>query len=78
MRRRLSRLEAKAGIGLDPSPSIFLWFGDSPDRAESNGRAWQREPGEVADQFGARILADLESAGPGPPFLVLMFDKEHV
>ena len=43
-------------------------------RAESKGREWQREPDEAQEDFQARVVGDLRSAGHKLPFLVILSD----
>jgi hypothetical protein len=75
LQRRLAKLEANSGVGANPLPILFFHFTknkttSSANRAESNGRGWQREPGEGAEDFQARVVADLTPA----EFVVWLFD----
>jgi hypothetical protein len=76
---RIERLEQTAGTSAKPLPNLFFHFTDkqtSTDaiRAESNGLAWQREPCEAENNFQARVVADLTTAGHRPPFLIILLD----
>jgi hypothetical protein len=73
--RRIERLEQTAGTSANPLPILFFHFTknkttSAANRAESNGRKWQREPGEGAEDFQARVVADLTPAD----FVVWLFD----
>jgi hypothetical protein len=73
--RRVERLEQAAGNSAKPLPILFFHFTknkttSAANRAESNGRKWQREHGEEAEDFQARVVADLTPAD----FVVWLFD----
>jgi hypothetical protein len=75
------RLEQTAATSAKPLPNLFFYFTDkrtSTDavRAESNGRKWQREQSEAQEDFQARVVGDLRSAGHKPPFLIFLFDDD--
>ncbi len=75
VQRRLAKLEANSGFGANPLPILFFHFTknkttSAANRAECNGRGWQREPGEGPEDFQARVVADLMPAD----FVVWVFD----
>jgi len=66
---RLATLEAKSGIGADPS-LLIIWRIAEPngqfgrerceaDSAEADGQVWRREPGETSQDFENRVTANL-------------------
>jgi hypothetical protein len=65
--RRIERLEQTAGTSANQLPILFFHFTkdkttSAANRAECNGRGWQREPGEGPEDFKARVVADLKPA----------------
>jgi hypothetical protein len=75
--RRLTRLEAEAGIGKD-LPTIFVTFA-SPDGtdppasiATGNGCIWHREPGEATDAFLERVGGEARPMQPGCVVVVFL------
>jgi hypothetical protein len=59
--RRIERLEQTAGTSANRLPILFFHFTknkttNAANRAQSNGRKWQREPGEGAEDFQARVV----------------------
>jgi hypothetical protein len=80
LKRRLERLEAKSGIGAIPPPLIIVGFvkpngqfGGEPcevARAEADGQVWRREPGEKAQDFEKRVIANLPNGEHFPTLLI--------
>jgi hypothetical protein len=68
--KRIERLEQEAGITATPPPNVFFYFADPGDHAQFGDRVWDRKQGEQGKEFEARILAELETAGCKPPFVV--------
>lgn len=82
-RRRLAHVEARAGISKGPRLHIVLCFTNckdvkdfGPKWAQRDGREWHRRAEETAQEFQARIDADIESAGGSRSCGSLMADHD--
>jgi len=85
LQRRLTRLEAQAGMNAEPPPLVIVsyvepngQFGGAPcesDRAEANGHAWRREPGETSQDFESRVIANLPKREHLPTILTFSPSK---
>jgi hypothetical protein len=79
LERRLVRLEAGVGIGVD-LPVIFVNFvrpdGTDPPAnvARGNGCVWHCEPGEAKDAFLERVGGEAKPMQPGCGVVVVFLE----
>lgn len=81
LRRRLARLQTRAGINSEPQKVMVVQFvepcdqfGGRPcrsDRAEANGHVWLPQPGETEAEFEKRVLAEVTTLRERPTLVIM-------